>query len=326
MSSRKRVLLTGATGHVGGRLFKHLVSLPDISTRAWIRSSRALPEWASHADLVVGDIADSGTRKGALHDVDVVVHATRGFPTNVEPTTQQIRDELSTTLGFVRESIGAGVRRFIFLSSIHVYGGSLVGVVNEDTPCRPLTPYGMSRLKVEEEVRSVAEASHMEATMIRLSNAFGVPGIPRDDAWSLLVHDVCRQIVQSMKIILRSDERTRRDVISLHDVTTILTQVITSERYMGETYVLASGRTMTIRELAELVRKHAESLLGIHIPIDSKQTTESEPASFVFEPNKLRAAGIEFSDHREAEIRDLFSLAMQEFRERAVSDTNRDSA
>ena len=317
MSSRKRVLLTGATGHVGGRLFQHLVSLPEITTRAWIRSSRALPDWTANTDLVIGDIADSETRKGALRGVDVVVHATRGFPTNIEPTSEQVREELATTLAFVRESIEAGVSRFIFLSSIHVYGASLVGDVNESTPCRPLTPYGMSRLNIEEEVRSVAATSNLEATMIRLSNAFGVPGIPRLDAWSLLVHDVCRQIVQSKKVVLRSDERTRRDVISLYDVTTTLSQVIMSESPMGETYVLASGRTMTIRELAELVQTHAESLLGIRIPIDSKRTDESVPASFTLEPRKLRAAGIQFSDHREEEIRGLFSLAVQEFGERA---------
>jgi len=313
VSSPQRVLLTGATGHVGGRLFKHLVSRPDISTRAWIRSSRQLPNWATKAELVVGDITDSTTRQSALRGVDVVVHATRGFPTNIEPTPHQVDDELKTTLAFVKESIATGVRRFVFLSSIHVYGASLTGVVNESTPCQPLTRYGQSRLTLEEEIRSTAKASDIETTMIRLSNAFGVPGIPRLDAWSLLIHDVCRQIVQSKRIILRSDERTRRDVIALQDVTTILSQIIVSQGQLSETFVLASGQTMTIRELAEIVQRHAESFLGIRIPIDSKQTSEVTPPNFTLESHKLRSAGIALSDHRESEIRDLFSLALQEF-------------
>lgn len=313
MSVHHRVLLTGATGHVGGRLLRQLLSDPTISTRALLRTSIDLPEWSGGAKIVVGDIREASTRVKALHEIDVVIHATRGFPANIEPSREQIEDERSTTKAFLQESIKLGVRRFIFLSSIHVYGASLSGLVHEEVPCQPLSTYGISRKIIEDDVLAASADSGMETAVVRLSNSFGAPGFPRDDVWHLVVHDLCRQVVQSQSISLRSDPRTCRDIIAMRDATNILVQMVQSSQNLRGVFHLASGQTIQIQELAQLVGNIAQNLYGFQVPIKSLQTDSIAPPTFTLDLKRLHRYGIRITNNRDNEIQDLLAYTRTVF-------------
>lgn len=313
MVSGQRVLLTGATGHVGGRLLRRLLSEPTFTVRTLIRSPRSMPTWSKRADVLFGNFEDPATRFQSLIDTDVVIHATRGFPADVEPTSEQIRVERMTTNSFVREAMNAGVRRFIFLSSIHVYGASLSGSVTEETTCKPHTTYGSSRRAIEEDVLQSTEHTNMEAVVVRLSNAFGAPGFPRDDVWSLVVHDFCRQAIRSKAIELRSDPRTSRDVIAMRDVTEVLVQFAARGKPLRGVFNLASGQTVQIQDLAALVGKCAKELFGIQIPVRSLRTDQAPPPTFTLDISKLRRHEIDVSDSRVPEINDLLAYSQDSF-------------
>ena len=314
MSSPQRVLLTGATGHVGGRLFKHLVSLSNASIRVTIRSTPVLPDWATSTDVVVGDLSDSSVRRASLHGVDTVVHlATRGFSAAIGPTDSDLLEERNTAEALIREALVAGVSHFIFLSSIHVYGNSLVGLVTDETPPAPNTTYAKSRQHIEDDLFSLTTGTRTTVSVVRLTNSFGVPVFSRPETWNLLVHDLCRQVVQSSQIVLRSDARTCRDIMSLRDVVEVLGHLIYRGQSQNEIVLLASGRSMPIGEIAELVRESAKDLLGITASIKHSVNDEAVPPAFTLEPRKLREAGVVIPDNREAEIRDLLLLAQQEF-------------
>lgn len=314
MSSPQRVLLTGATGHVGGRLFKHLVSLNNASIRVTIRSTPVLPEWASSTDVVVGDLSDSSVRHASLHGVDTVVHlATRGFSAAFGPTETDLLKERKNAEALIREAVVAGVSHFIFLSSIHVYGDSLVGLVTDETPPAPNTAYAKSRQHIEDDLFSLTAGTKTNVSVVRLTNSFGVPVFSRPETWNLLVHDLCRQVLQSSQIVLRSDARTCRDIMALRDVVEVLGQMICLGQSRNEIVLLASGHTTPIGEIAELVQKSAKDVLGIAASIKHSVNDEVVPPTFTLEPRKLRGAGIVMPDNREAEIRDLLLLAQQEF-------------
>ncbi len=71
MAVRQRVLLTGATGHVGGRLFSHLLAHESVDLRAVVRSPHRLAHFAKNAEILGGDLVDELTRRNALHGVAV---------------------------------------------------------------------------------------------------------------------------------------------------------------------------------------------------------------------------------------------------------------
>jgi len=314
VSTSRRVLLTGASGHVGGRLFKHLIETGSIDARAKIRvavrAGRPMPKWSSAAEIIRGDIAEPTVREDSLRDMDTVVHlATRGFSARVSPTVAEMNDEYEVTLELLRDAVRLGARRFIYVSSIHAYGSALIGDVDDLTPAVPTTEYGQSRLRIERDLAELASGSACQTIIVRLTNSFGTPAQPRAESWNLLVHDLCRQAAESDTIVLRSDARTCRDVMALRDVVEVLKQVIESRTISSGTYLLASGFTLAHADITELVARLAHDELGKTCSVRFGEPSNDTPATFTLHSRRLRELGIAIPQHREEEVRDLLRYA-----------------
>ena len=105
MVDDRLIVITGAAGHVGGRLLKHLCTTSQHRVRPHFRSTLALPDWATNCSPTFGDLRDSSTREQVLGDADVVVHlATRGYSTSEPPTLDELNDEYATTTAMVRSA------------------------------------------------------------------------------------------------------------------------------------------------------------------------------------------------------------------------------
>ena len=314
MSSSPRVLITGANGHVGGRLFDDLFSRRLVTLRGLMRSPRYLPAWRQNADILFGNLSDQDVQRSALRSVDCVVHlANRGFSAAEPPTSEELAEEQSRTLSFIRTAIATGVTRFIYVSSIHVYGDALVGAVDDATPTAPNSPFGRSRQNIEHAIRDLSSSTSSELIVVRLANSFGVPVIPRSETWNLLMHDLSRQVVASKSISLRSNPKVCRDMMALRDVVSVLSQLILSPMPLGGVYLLASGQTMSLLELAQLVRKLARDVLEVDIGISLPPESSSPPPTFSLHPERLIGAGITIPQNRDEEIRDLLRYAQREF-------------
>jgi len=307
------VLITGAGGHVGGRLTAHLTN-SGTKARALLRSRRSLPGWAARTEVVHGDLNDASVRREVLHGVHTVAHlATRGFSSVVPPTSQELQTEEEIALSLLSDAIAVGVSRFVYLSSIHVYGDSLVGHVDDATPTRPNSDYGRSRQRIEERMLQRSAATNTQTVVVRLTNSFGVPTSPRPETWNLLMHDLCRQVVTSRSLVLRSDPRICRDSMALCDVVEVLAQIVTSPQPLQGVYLLASGETMQIAQLATLVQRHAEEVLAISAEVKAPHRQSTVPTTYTLDARRLHDAGIRIPNNRHQEICDLLRYAEQEF-------------
>jgi UDP-glucose 4-epimerase len=313
MPTHQQVLITGAGGHVGGRLSAHLTK-SGTKTRALLRSQQSLPEWAARAEVVHGNLNDASTRREVLRGVHTVAHlATRGFSSAAPPTSKELQIEEDIALSLLDDAIAVGVSRFLYLSSIHVYGDSLVGRVDDATPTRPTTDYGRSRKRIEERMLQRSAATTTQTVIVRLTNSFGVPTSPRPETWNLLTHDLCRQVVTSRSLVLRSDPRICRDSMALCDVVEVLAQIVMSAQPLQGVYLLASGETMRLAQLAALVQRHAEEVLAISAEVKAPHHQSTAPTTFTLDARRLRDAGIHIPNNRNQEICDLLRYAQQEF-------------
>ena len=103
MAASQPILITGAAGHVGGRLLQQLVAKYPNQVRPAFRQQVELPVWAKNQSPILGDLGDDTVRRAALTGVSTVAHlATRGHSASQQPTIDNLRSELSVTCALAR--------------------------------------------------------------------------------------------------------------------------------------------------------------------------------------------------------------------------------
>jgi len=174
-----KVLLTGATGVVGGKCLSRVNQAHDVLSV--LRKSSGLS-----AELV-GDNIDARTDwSAALTGCDVVVHCAARVHVMNDESSDPIRAfcevNVEGTANLARQAAAAGVKRFIFLSSIKVNGEFSGGSSSKATPFRfsdtprPEDPYGVSKFEAEEALKAICAEMGMEYVIIRPPLVYG-PGV-----------------------------------------------------------------------------------------------------------------------------------------------------
>lgn len=172
----KRVLVTGATGFVGGVLCEALKDA-GYAVRAAVRAADRPPSAGSSERVVVGELGAQTDWGRALVDIDCVVHlaarvhASRSLIADVEPYMEM---NVRGTASLAAAAAAAGVRRFLYLSSIKVNGEETTSRVYTpfDKP-EPADAYGMSKWLGENHLLDVAARGAMEAVIVRAPLVYG---------------------------------------------------------------------------------------------------------------------------------------------------------
>lgn len=172
MSERKpTVLVTGASGFVG----RHVA--PALAREGWQvrRAVRSLD--GTDDEVVIESIGPETDWKSALDGVDAVVHlAARVHHKHEEHAVQLYRNvNIAGTLHLARSAATAGVRQFIFVSTVLVHGRSNEGRApfSEDDILTPRGLYGMSKAAAEAGLRTLARDSEMKISVIRPPLVYG---------------------------------------------------------------------------------------------------------------------------------------------------------
>jgi nucleoside-diphosphate-sugar epimerase len=176
----EKYLVTGGTGFIGGAVLRR-VSLLGKAVITTVRSQKlTLP--AGVSAVPKGDFNFETDWKDVLEGVSVVIHAAarvhRMIENDADFSEEIRRVNVYGTLNLAKQAAEAGVRRFIFISSIKVNGeqttpGQLFRV--EDTPS-PEDLYGLSKLEAEQQLFSLSKKSEMEVVVIRPPLVYG-PGV-----------------------------------------------------------------------------------------------------------------------------------------------------
>ncbi|MEN0074153.1 MAG: UDP-glucose 4-epimerase GalE [Paracraurococcus sp.] len=171
------VLVTGGAGYIGSQA---VLALLDAGYSPVILDnlSTGLPDAVPHGvPLVIGDVADAALVARALdeHRATAVLHfaASHVAPESVIRPLAYWRNNLAGTLGLVEGLVMAGVRRLVFSSTAAVYGIPDTLPVAEGAPCRPINPYGASKLAAERLIADAAEAHGIAYVALRYFNVAG---------------------------------------------------------------------------------------------------------------------------------------------------------
>ena len=259
-----RILIAGGFGFVGGRLGVHLAKQGHKIVLG-TRKSVAPPLWLPTAEVAKIDWWDNSALLRCCVGVDAVILAAgvNAQECDIDPVAGLAFNGLATAR-MVSAASGAGVRRIIYLSTAHVYASPLVGIITEDTCPRNLHPYATSHLAGEKAVLGASQRGNIEGIVLRLSNAFGAPMDKGVNCWMLLVNDLCRQLIDTQRMVVHSTGVQRRDFITLEDVCCATAHLLALPvRELGNGLFNVGGAwAPTIWEMACLLGERCEAILG----------------------------------------------------------------
>lgn len=240
------ILVTGGAGFVGGALLKALMARGGYSLRTSVRRG-GHGVCLAGVDVFVADLAPETDWAEALGGVDAVVHtAARVHIMDdqvADPLVEFRRTNVAGTLALARQAAAAGVRRFIYISSIKVNGeGTLVGrpFTAEGAPA-PRDAYGMSKMEAEQGLRKIAAGTGMEVVIIRPPLVYG-SGV-RANFKALM-----RAVARGLPLPLGSIHNLR-SLVSLDNLVDFIDTCIQHPQAANQTFLVSDGEDVSTPEL-----------------------------------------------------------------------------
>ena len=313
---KKSVLLTGGLGYVGGRL---ALGLRDAGYHVYCgtrRTSVLSPQWFPSMKIFQLDWKSKESLLSACKEIDCVIHlaAMNEIDAARDPVGSLNVNGIQT-LRLLEAAKDAGVKRFIYFSTAHVYGSPLQGFINEKTLARPVHPYAISHRVSEDFVLAAHDSKKIEGVVFRLSNGFGAPVTSEIDRWTLLVNDLCKQAVTTGKLTLKSSGLQLRDFITLGDVTKAAIHMVAVEKDKLEDglFNLGSGTSLSILKMTELVAKRWLILTGQEIKIFPALGEKEIHLPLNFCCDKITCTGLNIENQYEVEIDNTLKLCLKDF-------------
>ncbi|MDQ6762125.1 MAG: NAD-dependent epimerase/dehydratase family protein [Bacteroidota bacterium] len=251
-----KVLVTGAAGFVGSHVCDHLinngydvVALDDLSGGF---EDNVNPK----AQFVTGSINDVDliNKLFSEHQFTYVFHLAAYAAEGLSHFIRRFNytNNLIGSINLINASINAGtVKCFVFTSSIAVYGANQLPMKEDNTP-QPEDPYGISKLAVEQDLKSAHEMFGMDYIIFRPHNVYGERQ-NIGDPYRNVVGIFMNQIMQGKKLTIFGDGMQTRAFSHIDDVAPVIAKSIEIPEAYNEVFNIGADKPYTVKELATLV-------------------------------------------------------------------------
>ena len=238
------ISVTGANGFVGRYLSAAMISR-GLTVQGLSRTSCKSENGISH--IVVTGIDIDTVWRHALLGCDAIVHLAARVHVMHETTTNPLaefrRVNVDGTLNLARQAAAAGVRRFVFISSVKVNGESTqtgVPFTADDTPA-PLDAYGISKMEAEQGLRELAIQTGMEVVIIRPPLVYG-PGVKANFAAMM------RWLQRGVPLPLGAIHN-QRSLVAIDNLVDLIVLCLKHPAAANQTFLVSDGEDVSTTEL-----------------------------------------------------------------------------
>lgn len=241
-----RVLITGVSGFVGGALASRLLDEGSYRVRGAAR--RVLSNAPAGLELCQSpELEAEADWSELLQDVEVVVHAAaRVHMMNdqaADPLSEFRRANTEGTLRIARQAVEAGVRRFVFISSIKVNGEESPAdrPYSADDVVAPVDPYGVSKHEAEQALLALARETGLEVVTIRPVLVYG-PGVKAN------FQSMMRWLDRRLPLPLGSIHNSR-SLVSLDNLVDLIVTCLQHSAAAGQVFLVSDGSPLSTTQL-----------------------------------------------------------------------------
>jgi UDP-glucose 4-epimerase len=309
------VLVTGAGGTIGGRLVQTLLDA-DWHVHALVR--QAAPRLGVEQTVCDLDNADGDEVARACEGADTIVHLA-GEDKHVfarEPAAA-LAATLMATQRVAQGAAESGVRRLVYMSSVHVYGARMTpgAILTEDLRPEPRSGYAISRLASEHIAASLAGDAY-DLVILRGTNSIGPPADFDKARWTLVANDLCRQGARDGRLQLQSAGVQWLDFLAMRDVCSAIESVsrVKDPVVAPGTYNFASGQPRTVLGLASMIQDAFEQQTGTRPELHAPEPGPDPPEPYHVSPARAQQLGLRAHTPFEEAVQDTvrFCLAHRE--------------
>lgn len=309
-----RVLITGGFGYLGGRIAIEIAHQSSWQVRLASRQDFIAPSWLPESETIPFDLLKPETFESALKNVRTVVHlaAMNEAECRNDPA-KAVEVNILGALRLLNVAIDAGVERFIYFSTAHVYGAPLAGHITEASLPRPVHPYAITHHAAEEFVLAAGDKGSIQGIVLRQSNGFGVPAHQGANCWMLVVNDLCMQAVRDKKLVLRSSGIQQRDFITLDDAGRAVHHFLNLSRedLADGLFNLGGECSMTMLAMAQRIIKCCHEMLGYEPQLVRPQPSSDEVSlDLDYDIGKLKRTGFELGGNMDEEIKQTLKMCI----------------
>ena len=251
-------LVTGGAGFIGSHLAEELlrrgqrVRIVDSLITGKRRNLAAV----NGAEFLEGDLADLAVARRAVDGMEYVLHqaAIPSVPRSVKDPVTSNRANVDASLNVLVASRDAGVRRLVYAGSSSAYGDTDILPKREDMPTRPLSPYALQKLVVEQYCQMFTRLYGFETVTIRYFNVFGPrqdPGSPYSGVISLFA----TALLDGRQPVIYGDGEQTRDFTYVTNVVDGVLRACEARGASGEVINVATGGRISLNELLRTMNR-----------------------------------------------------------------------
>ncbi len=250
-----RIVITGGAGFIGSNLAQELAYRAEVCVVDDLSTGRVENlAGINGIKFIRGSITDLQLLRAAFRDADFVFHqaALPSVQRSIEDPLHTNEVNIKGTLNVLIAARDAGVKKVIYASSSSVYGDTPELPKREGMNPNPLSPYAVTKLVGEYYCKVFNDVYGLNTISLRYFNVYGPRQDPHSEYAAVIPRFVTRVLRGEPPIIYGDGEQTR-DFTFVKDV--VRANILAMESDATGVYNIASGRRISIRELASLIMR-----------------------------------------------------------------------
>lgn len=258
-----RLLITGGAGFIGSNLVEHFLAdknttlvriLDDLSNGYY----ENIKEFEDHPkfEFIKGDICDYQTCLDACDGIDKITHqaALGSVPRSIENPMRTTEVNILGTVNMMHAAVEKGVQRIVLACSSSTYGDSKELPKVEDRIGKPLSPYAVSKLSIEQYADVFSSTYGLDFVGLRYFNIFGTRQNP-DNPYAAVIPIFCKAYIDGTAPTINGDGKNSRDFTYVTNAVQANHLALTTDNpeALNQIYNIACNERTTLNEMVEIL-------------------------------------------------------------------------